>query len=114
MRNGAKAVGRRKSCRFPEAEPADITSGNRSSLLATVEVGSALRRLSVEHRSVLLLAVVEGFTCEEIAGILGVPIGTVMSRLSRAREALRGQLSPRSAGSHAKAVKTLYARREGI
>jgi len=42
---------------------------------------------------VLLLAAVEGFTCREISEILGVPIGTVMSRLSRAREAMRELLS---------------------
>src|SRR5689334_11347690 len=55
----------------------------------TVEVNQALAALSAEHRAVLLLAVVEGFTCQEISGILSVPIGTVMSRLSRARQALR-------------------------
>jgi RNA polymerase sigma-70 factor (ECF subfamily) len=46
----------------------------------------------VEHRTVLLLAIVEGFTCRETADILSVPIGTVMSRLSRARQEFRAQL----------------------
>jgi RNA polymerase sigma-70 factor (ECF subfamily) len=41
-----------------------------------------------------LLAVVEGFTCREMAGILSLPIGTVMSRLSRGRQALRERLAP--------------------
>ena len=60
----------------------------------SIEVTQALDRLGVEQRTVLLLGVVEGFTCREIAEILTVPIGTVMSRLSRAREALRKALSP--------------------
>lgn len=59
-----------------------------------LEVTQALDRLGSEHRTVLLLAVVEGFTCREIAEILAVPIGTVMSRLSRAREAMRESLAP--------------------
>jgi RNA polymerase sigma-70 factor (ECF subfamily) len=57
------------------------------------EVSSALDALSAEHRTVLLLAVVEGFTCREMAQILGLPIGTVMSRLSRGRQAMRERLA---------------------
>ena len=57
--------------------------------LTAVEVLSALDALSAEHRLVLVLAVVEGFTCKEIAGICSLPIGTVMSRLSRGRAELR-------------------------
>lgn len=57
--------------------------------LTVVEVLSALDALSTEHRLVLILAVVEGFTCKEIAGICSLPIGTVMSRLSRGRAELR-------------------------
>ncbi|MGA8768455.1 MAG: sigma-70 family RNA polymerase sigma factor [Candidatus Acidiferrales bacterium] len=64
------------------------------SLVDTAEVSYALGELSDEHRTVLLLAVVEGFTCREMAEILSVPIGTVMSRLSRARRALRERLLP--------------------
>ncbi len=58
------------------------------------EILSALDSLSQHYRTVLLLAIVEGFTCKEIAAMLGIPIGTVMSRLSRARAALRDLLSP--------------------
>jgi RNA polymerase sigma-70 factor (ECF subfamily) len=56
------------------------------------EVTAALDALSAEHRTVILLAVVEGFTCREMAQILEMPIGTVMSRLSRGRQAMRDRL----------------------
>jgi len=57
------------------------------------EVLAALDKLSVDHRLVLMLAVVEGFTCKEIARMYSLPIGTVMSRLSRARTELRSILT---------------------
>ena len=59
-----------------------------------VEIAEALQALPIEQRTVLLLCVVEGFTCQEAAGILNVPIGTVMSRLSRARQDMRTRLAP--------------------
>jgi RNA polymerase sigma-70 factor (ECF subfamily) len=55
-------------------------------------VQAALLELSFEHRTVLVLREVEGLTCEEVAEALRVPPGTVKSRLSRAREALRLRL----------------------
>ncbi|HWZ30529.1 MAG TPA: sigma-70 family RNA polymerase sigma factor [Bryobacteraceae bacterium] len=65
-----------------------------SHVAASAEVAEALDELAVEHRTVLLLGVVEGFTCQEMSEILGVPMGTVMSRLSRGRDALRERLAP--------------------
>jgi RNA polymerase sigma-70 factor (ECF subfamily) len=60
-----------------------------------IEVRRALDGLESEHQAVLLLGVVEGFTCREMAEILEVPIGTIMSRLSRARQAMRKSLERR-------------------
>ncbi len=74
-----------------ETEP---QSQSRTSLVEVAEISNALEELSSEHRTVLVLAIVEGFTCREMAAILSLPIGTVMSRLSRGRQALRERLAP--------------------
>lgn len=58
------------------------------------EVLACIDRLTEDQRAVLLLSVVEGLALREIAEILQVPIGTVMSRLGRARAALREYLRP--------------------
>lgn len=55
-------------------------------------VRSALARLPLAQRQVLTLVELEGLTYREVADSLDVPIGTVMSRISRARDALRSQL----------------------
>ena len=55
---------------------------------------AALSRLSLEHRSVLVLKDIDGMKYEEIAESLGVPIGTVRSRIHRARAELKGLLGP--------------------
>jgi len=52
----------------------------------------ALRRLSHEHRSIIVLRDIEGFSYNEIADVLGVSIGTVKSRLARARADLKNSL----------------------
>ena len=53
------------------------------------EVTRALNSLPVDFRTVILLCDIEGFTYEEIAKIVDIPIGTVRSRLHRAREMLK-------------------------
>lgn len=81
-----------------KARPAiEALSGEPSApamLQEAAEIAQALDALAIEHRTVLLLCVVEGFTCREAAEILDVPIGTVMSRLGRGREELRRSLRP--------------------
>jgi RNA polymerase sigma-70 factor (ECF subfamily) len=52
-----------------------------------------IRRLPSEQREVLMLAAVEELRYDEIARIQGIPIGTVMSRLNRARDKLRRMLA---------------------
>jgi RNA polymerase sigma-70 factor (ECF subfamily) len=52
----------------------------------------AVNQLTVEHRQIVLLAGLEGLSYAEIAAELDLPIGTVMSRLARAREKLRNLL----------------------
>lgn len=57
------------------------------------EVTRAINALSVDFRTVILLCDMEGFSYEEISKIIDVPIGTVRSRLFRARNMLKKQLS---------------------
>jgi RNA polymerase sigma-70 factor (ECF subfamily) len=56
------------------------------------EVTTAINALPVDFRTVILLCDIEGFTYEEIAKIIDVPIGTVRSRLFRARNMLKEKL----------------------
>jgi RNA polymerase sigma-70 factor (ECF subfamily) len=81
----------RKAQRAPLLVPVVVAT----KLQEALEIDEALQALPVEQRTVLLLCVVEGFTCREAGNILNIPIGTVMSRLSRGREDLRKSLAPR-------------------
>ena len=57
-------------------------------------VHKALARLNDDHRQILVLREMEGCRYEQIAEILGIPVGTVRSRLFRARLQLRDELAP--------------------
>jgi len=54
-----------------------------------MDLGRAMGRLSPQHRQILLLVNLDGYSYQDVAEILEIPIGTVMSRLARARERLR-------------------------
>ena len=76
-------------------------SGGQFEALGARDVHAALARLSDSQREVMLLIGLEQFSYEEAARVLGVPIGTVMSRLSRARERMRQLLAGESAAGEA-------------
>ena len=73
------------------------------------DLTAAMGALSAEHRHILLLVGLDGMSYRDIAEELGIPIGTVMSRLARARERLRSLLEGEPA--QAPNIESLSARR---
>ena len=74
----------------PEPIPTMLTDG---------EILAALDKVPEDFRRVLLLVDVEEFSYKEVSSILGIPTGTVMSRLSRGRKLLRAQIQAFAAAS---------------
>lgn len=72
--------------------------GPTVSVTTAMDIERALAYLSEEFRSVLLLADLEGFPLDEIAQIMETPVGTVKSRLFRARRLLRRRLAEYRSG----------------
>lgn len=79
-------------------DPADPKACGPEAELMLDDLAQALEHLPDGQREVLLLVALEGLSYEETARALGVPVGTVMSRLSRARDSLRVLLYGHSAG----------------
>ncbi len=69
------------------------------------DLDRAIARLPGEQRAVLLLVTLEEMSSEPVARTLGIPIGTVMSRLSRAREKLRAMMLGQPVTAKLKVVK---------
>jgi len=85
----------RREVRDPEEVLEWVAAGPEvASALTDEDVLAALESVPAEYREVVLLVDVEEFSYKEAAGILGVPAGTVMSRLSRGRALLRQRLAP--------------------
>ena len=82
-----------------EPEASDTPESLLLARMDAEQIRLALGRLAVPQREIILLSDVEELSYREIAEMLGVPIGTVMSRLSRARRALRELLSSRVQGA---------------
>ena len=72
-----------------EMAPVLIVHPNALSVLQLRDLEAAIAKLPQEQRQVILLVGLEGMRYEEVALILGIPVGTVRSRLSRGREQLR-------------------------
>lgn len=89
---------RARTVRKEEAEVAEARIGSDEPVrrvearLALEEVRRAVDRLSPDQRAALLLVTVDGLSYKEAAEIVDVPVGTIMSRLARARLALQQQL----------------------
>jgi RNA polymerase sigma-70 factor (ECF subfamily) len=69
------------------------------------DLDRGIARLPAEQRAVLLLVTLEEMSYEQVARTLGIPIGTVMSRLSRAREKLRAMMLGQPVTAKLKVVK---------
>ena len=78
------------------------TQGER---LAVLDLQGALDLLPVEQKEIVLLVALEDMSYADVAGTLGIPIGTVMSRLSRGRERLRALMEGRDEPVRLKVVK---------
>ena len=88
-----------------EEMPVVAARATQSDALEIADIERALRTLPDDQREVLLLVAVEGMSYEEASGALSIPIGTVMSRLSRGRERLRRVISGELSVAPLKVVK---------
>lgn len=92
--------------RAPEDIPEVAVRPQQLDGIEVRELERALQQLSPEQREVLLLVALEDMSYEDSARILGTPVGTVMSRLSRARDRLRQVLGGQAtAPDYLKVVK---------
>ena len=83
-----------------DEEEIDVpTRATQNDQLEMRDLESALRQLPDEQREILLLVALEEMRYEEIAATLNIPLGTVMSRLSRGRERLRQIMDGRVGGN---------------
>jgi RNA polymerase sigma-70 factor (ECF subfamily) len=84
-----RAVREGTAVALSDAEPVLISAPNQDKRLELRDLERALAKLPEEQQSALLLVGMEGMSYEEVAAVLDVPVGTIRSRLSRGREALR-------------------------
>lgn len=73
--------------------PIEVVDGDRVDDLAGLQLSDLVNRLPLPHREVVVLCGLLGYSYDEAAKVLDLPVGTVRSRLSRARAALRDELA---------------------
>jgi RNA polymerase sigma-70 factor, ECF subfamily len=95
----------RRELALDDAVEDGLQSAPQSDPLELRDLDAALRRLPVEQREVLLLVGLEQLSYAEASQALDVPVGTVMSRLSRGRERLRALMSGTATVTSLKVVK---------
>lgn len=84
-----RSVREGRSIAFEDAAPTLSAPSNAPAAMQLRDLERAIARLPAEQRQVVLLVGLEGMRYEEVATTLGIPVGTVRSRLSRGRELLR-------------------------
>jgi len=84
---------------YAQLDEAVATPARGDAVAGRAALASALAALPVDQRGAVLLVDVQGFTYPEAAAVFDVPVGTVASRLSRGREALRAALAPTREGA---------------
>jgi RNA polymerase sigma-70 factor (ECF subfamily) len=94
----------------PEYEWAG-SQGGQDTRVEWLEARRALDVLSAEHREVLMLVAIGGFSYEAASAVCGCPVGTIKSRLSRARTELRRQLEAGSGRTAARMPAAVEERR---
>lgn len=109
--NSRSTLERRMTVEFDDEEELPLSCVNchtPESLLIEksniAAIRSAIEQLPLQCREVIVLCDVEDFAYKQIAEILDIPIGTVMSRLARARRAVRGALRPAKNGLYRQPV----------
>jgi RNA polymerase sigma-70 factor (ECF subfamily) len=75
-----------------DAQPEAVEQASQFDVVASREIMDALQKISPDRRAAIVLVAVEGFSYAEAANILGVPAGTLMSRIARGRDDLRALL----------------------
>ena len=95
----------RREFALDDALEAVLQSAPQSDALELRDLDAALRQLPAEQREVLLLVGLEQLSYAEASKVLDIPVGTVMSRLSRGRERLRALMSGAAAVTNLKLVK---------
>ena len=95
----------RRELALDDAVEDGLQSPLQSDPLEVRDLDAALRRLPVEQREVLLLVGLEQLSYAEVSKALSIPVGTVMSRLSRGRERLRAVMSGTATATNLKMVK---------
>ena len=87
-----RARGRHDQLFAPEEEGLNVGVSPTEAQIDALALRKAMAGLSEDHRTVVGLVLVEGLSYAEAAEVLGVPMGTLTSRLARAREALQAAL----------------------
>lgn len=103
--NGVRSAEATRVTALSESHEQQALHDSADENLLVRDIGRALGQLPFEQREVVLLVGLEELSYEDTASVIGSPVGTVMSRLSRGRERLRALLTADSGAGPLKVIK---------